>query len=96
MQGRILIIEDEKELADLVSLYLSRDGFEARTAESAEDGLVIVEEWNPELVILDINLPGMDGFEFLQRFRRERNAPVLIVSARSWPQRTLSPCPRGE
>lgn len=83
MQGRILIIEDEKELADLVSLYLSRDGFEARTAESAEDGLVIVEEWNPELVILDINLPGMDGFEFLQRFRRERNAPVLIVSARS-------------
>jgi two-component system response regulator RegX3 len=83
MQGRILVIEDEKELADLVSLYLSRDGFEARTAESAEDGLVIVEEWNPELIILDINLPGMDGFEFLQRFRRDRNAPVLIVSARS-------------
>jgi two-component system response regulator RegX3 len=83
MQGRILIIEDERELADLVSLYLSRDGFEARTAESAEDGLAIAEAWNPELVILDINLPGMDGFEFLQRFRRDRSAPVLIVSARS-------------
>jgi two-component system response regulator RegX3 len=83
MQGRILIIEDEKDLADLVSLYLSRDGFEARTAESAEEGLAVVDAWSPELVILDINLPGMDGFEFLQRFRRESSAPVLVVSARS-------------
>jgi two-component system response regulator RegX3 len=83
VQGRILIIEDERELADLVSLYLSKDGFEVRAAESAEEGLTIVEEWKPELVILDINLPGMDGFEFLQRFRRDRNTPVLIVSARS-------------
>jgi two-component system response regulator RegX3 len=83
MQGRILIIEDEKELADIVCLYLFRDGFEARTAESAEDGLAIVETWDPELVILDINLPGMDGFEFLRRFRQDRSTPVLIVSARS-------------
>jgi two-component system response regulator RegX3 len=90
MQGRILIIEDEKELADLVSLYLSRDGFEAQTAESAEDGLAIVEEWSPELVILDINLPGMDGFEFLQRFRRDRSAPVLVVSARSGDEDQIS------
>jgi two-component system response regulator RegX3 len=90
MQGRILIIEDEKALADLVSLYLSRDGFEARTAESAEDGFAMVEEWSPELVILDINLPGMDGFEFLQRFRRESSAPVLVVSARSGDEDQIS------
>jgi two-component system response regulator RegX3 len=83
MQGRILIIEDERELADLVSLYLSKDGFEVRATESAEEGFAIVEEWKPELVILDINLPGMDGFEFLQRFRRGSSTPVLIVSARS-------------
>ncbi|MDR0597713.1 MAG: response regulator transcription factor [Treponema sp.] len=83
MQGKILIIEDEKDLADIVSLYLFRDGFDVRTAESAEEGLVIVEAWDPELVILDINLPGMNGFEFLQRFRQDRSAPVLIVSARS-------------
>ncbi|MDR3122625.1 MAG: response regulator transcription factor [Treponema sp.] len=83
MQGKILIIEDEKALADIVSLYLFRDGFEVRTAESAEAGLAMAEAWNPELVILDINLPGMDGFEFLRRFRQDRSAPVLIVSARS-------------
>ena len=83
MQGRILIIEDEKELAGIVALYLSRDGFEARCAESAEDGLVIAGEWKPELVILDINLPGMDGFEFLHKFRRSSSTPVLIISARN-------------
>ncbi|MDR0998523.1 MAG: response regulator transcription factor [Treponema sp.] len=83
MQGKILIIEDERELADLVSYYLQKDGFDPRTAESAEQGFAIVEDWKPELVILDINLPGMDGFEFLQKFRRTYSTPVLIVSARN-------------
>jgi len=82
MQGKILVIEDVKELADLVTLYLSREGFEVRAAESAENGFAVLEEWLPELVILDINLPGMDGLEFLQKFRRDNETPVLIVSAR--------------
>ena len=87
MQGKILIIEDIKELADLVCLYLSREGFEVRAVESAELGLTSLAEWPPELIILDINLPGMDGFEFLQKLRSDningtRDTPVLIVSAR--------------
>jgi two-component system response regulator RegX3 len=82
MQGKILIIEDVKELADLVTLYLSKEGFESRAVESGEEGFSVIEEWKPELVILDINLPGMDGFEFLQKFRRDKDTPVLIVSAR--------------
>ena len=87
MQGKILVVEDVKELADLVSLYLTKEGFEVRTVESGEDGFTVIEGWKPELVILDINLPGMDGFEFLQRFRRNQtyglhDVPVLIVSAR--------------
>jgi len=83
MQGKILVIEDVKELSDLVTLYLSREGFEVKVAESGEEGFEIIEGWSPELVILDINLPGMDGFEFLQKFRRSSDAPVLIVSARN-------------
>jgi two-component system response regulator RegX3 len=82
MQGTILIIEDEKELSDIVGVYLGKEGFEVRAAESAEEGFVLLESWKPELVILDINLPGMDGFEFLDRFRRENTVPVMIVSAR--------------
>ena len=81
-----MVIEDVKELADLVTLYLSREGFEVRAVESAEEGFAVInaanEGWKPELIILDINLPGMDGFEFLQKFRRDNDTPVLIVSAR--------------
>jgi len=83
MQGKVLVIEDVKELADLVLLYLSKEGFEVRTAESGEEGFNVINDWQPELVILDINLPGMDGFEFLQKYRRDNNTPVLIVSARA-------------
>jgi len=82
MQGKILIIEDVKELSALVTLYLTREGFEARAVQSAEEGFSVIEGWKPELVILDINLPGMDGFEFLQGFRKKNDVPVLIVSAR--------------
>jgi two-component system response regulator RegX3 len=87
MQGRILIIEDVKELADLVKLYLLREGFEVRAVESAEEGFAVIGEWVPELIILDINLPCMDGFEFLQKFRNDpvsgpTGTPILIVSAR--------------
>jgi len=82
MQGKILVIEDVREVADLVSLYLSREGFEVRIAESGEEGFAVIAAWPPELVILDINLPGMDGFEFLQKFRRESDTPVMVVSAR--------------
>jgi len=95
MQGKILIIEDVKELADLVTLYLSREGFETRAVESAEEGFNVIEEWEPELIILDINLPGMDGLEFLQKFRRSqtiglRDTPVVIVSARDTDEDQIS------
>ncbi|MDR1047314.1 MAG: response regulator transcription factor [Treponema sp.] len=82
MQGKILIIEDVKELAELMALYLTREGFEIRAVKSAEEGFDILEAWKPELIILDINLPGMDGFEFLQKIRPGNKSPVLIVSAR--------------
>jgi len=87
MQGNILIIEDIKELSDLVALYLNKEGFEVRAAESAEDGFTVIENWKTELIILDVNLPGMDGFEFLQKLRQSksgvmREMPVLIISAR--------------
>jgi len=82
MQGNILIIEDIKEMADLITLYLSREDYEVRAVESAEDGFAIVENWKPELIILDLNLPGMDGFTFLENYRKSSDTPVLIISAR--------------
>ncbi|MDR3335504.1 MAG: response regulator transcription factor [Treponema sp.] len=83
MKGNVLIIEDVTELAELISLYLTREGFDIKTAETAEAALVILETWQPDLIILDLNLPGMDGFEFLHTYRRTENTPVMIVSARN-------------
>lgn len=87
MKAKVLIIEDVAELSDLVALYLSKEGLETRQAESGEAALAMLERkgvdaFAPDLVILDINLPGMDGFEFLHRFRKSGACPVLIVSAR--------------
>ncbi len=82
MQARIMIIEDEHELASLVQMYLERDGIESDIAESAEAGLYLCLREQYDLVVLDINLPGMDGFEFLETLRKSSTVPVMIVSAR--------------
>ncbi|MDR2767906.1 MAG: response regulator transcription factor [Treponema sp.] len=83
MQGSVLVIEDVKELADLVSLYLSKEGLEVSCVESAEDALARLEDREPDLILLDLNLPGMDGFEFLAVYRKRRSTPIMIVSART-------------
>ena len=84
MNANILIIEDVPEMAELVSMYLQKDGMSVRIAGSAEEGLELLAEQTPDLVILDLNLPGMSGFDFLKRFRKEQRAtiPVIIASAR--------------
>jgi len=82
MKARILVIEDVVELAELVSLYLKKEGMEVVFVESAEDAFEQLLTFTPDLVLLDLNLPGMDGFEFLQRFRKTSAVPVLIMSAR--------------
>lgn len=82
MRGRILIVEDTTELAELYSLYLEKEGFECVIAADAESGLPRVREGDWNLIILDINLPGMDGFEFLEQLRTFSTLPVMILSAR--------------
>jgi len=78
----VLIIEDEQELAELIQLYARNEGIGTSWADSAEKGLSLIAKESFDLIILDINLPGMDGFEFLRQFREENRIPVIIVSAR--------------
>jgi DNA-binding response OmpR family regulator len=82
VQARILIIEDVKEMADLVRLYLQKEGMDAALCETGEAGLEEFAREHFDLIVLDINLPGIDGFEFLQRIRKTSSVPVMIVSAR--------------
>lgn len=84
MDTSILVIEDVPEMADLVALYLRNAGFSVTAVQSAEQALDEVRKKVPDLVILDLNLPGMSGFDFLKTFRAEftNTVPVVIVSAR--------------
>jgi DNA-binding response OmpR family regulator len=82
VKARILIIEDVKEMGELIKLYLDKEGAETVLRETAEQGLEAFGAAAFDLVILDISLPGIDGFEFLQRLRKKSGVPVVIVSAR--------------
>jgi len=79
----ILIIEDNKELGALISDFLTRDGFSVEWKENAEDGLQCVEKAAYKMLLLDVMLPGMDGYEALQNIRKKHNIPVLMMSART-------------
>ena len=82
MKASVVIIEDIKEMSDLIQLYLKREGMDTAVFDNAEDALVYLKDNIPDLILLDINLPGMDGFEFLNIYHKESDCPVLIVSAR--------------
>lgn len=84
MNSRILIIEDVPEMADLAAMYLTKSGMQVESVGTAEEALVSIGRQMPDLIILDLNLPGMSGFDFLKKFRKEYSPslPVIIVSAR--------------
>jgi DNA-binding response OmpR family regulator len=82
VKARVLVIEDDSDIADLISIYLNRDGIETVHCVDGESGLTALAESKPDLVVLDINLPGMDGYEVLQTIRREGDTPVILVTAR--------------
>jgi len=82
MKGAILVIEDEQAIAELVRAYLKRDGFGVVWASSGEQALEELSRHPVRLVVLDIGLPGIDGFEVCRRLRARTNVPILILSAR--------------
>ena len=79
---RILIIEDETSIAELERDYLAADGFGADIAENGEEGLNAALRDDYALVVLDVMLPGMDGFEVCRLLRERKDTPVLMVTAR--------------
>ena len=82
MKASVVIIEDIKEMSDLIQLYVKREGMDTAVFDNAEAALEYLKTSTPDLILLDINLPGMDGFEFLNIYHKQSDCPVLIVSAR--------------
>lgn len=82
----VVCIEDEKEMIDLVKLILGQQGFEVFGAVGGEEGLEQIAQTNPDLVLLDLMMPGMDGWEVYQKMKASeamRNIPVIIVTAKA-------------
>jgi DNA-binding response OmpR family regulator len=81
--ARVLVVEDNVDLAYGLQNNLEIEGYDVRVAENGENGLKDAEVWNPELIILDLMLPGLDGYRVLQHLRKSGNTtPVLILTAR--------------
>ena len=82
MGKTILIVEDEQNIVDILSFNLSREGYDTLEAYDGPAGLQLALENDPDLILLDLMLPGIDGFEVCRRIREEKNVPILMVSAK--------------
>ena len=78
----ILIVEDNKELANLLSDFLRAENYIVSIAETGEKALSLYEKYGARLIVLDIMLPGIDGFSVCKKIREENNVPIIIVSAK--------------
>jgi len=78
----ILVVDDEEPMRKLLRVNLSVEGYDVITASDGSSALELLEEYKPELVILDIMMPGLDGFQVLDLIRKRSNVPVIMVTAR--------------
>ena len=80
---RVLIIEDDKFIAKAMKYKFEEKNFRVKTTRTAEEGLALLQEWRPDAIVLDILLPGIDGYEFLRRVKDNpqlKNIPIIIAS----------------
>ena len=80
MSGRVLVVDDEKEIRRALQTGLDYHGFDVHAVATGEEALAEVGSWHPDAVLLDLGLPGMDGFEVLSRLRPRTSAAVIVVS----------------
>ncbi|MDR1394847.1 MAG: response regulator [Deltaproteobacteria bacterium] len=93
---RILTIEDEEALRELCDYELGRAGYQCLSLANANDALIAVEDWLPDLILLDLMLPGLQGLQFLEIIRRQKTAvPVIVISARNSEKDIIAALNRG-
>src|SRR5512139_4202764 len=82
MAKTILVVDDKSSVRTLVRDYLTEEGFRVVAAENGRDALYVARHEKPDLILLDIMMPEMGGYEFLRAFRKERNTPVILLTAK--------------
>ena len=83
MERRVLVVDDEKNIVDMISYNLKKEGYEVVGVHDGESGLAAVKQHNPDLVLLDIMMPGLDGYEVCRRIREFSEVPVIMLTARA-------------
>jgi len=83
VKSHVLIVEDDDRIAELVAKNLEAAGFDSTRARSGEQAQELLVRLDPALIVLDLSLPGIDGYEFTRRLRRDRTTPVLMLTART-------------
>lgn len=79
---KILIVDDDENIAELISLYLTKECFETMMVHDGEDALSAFDSYNPNLVLLDLMLPGIDGYQVCRELRSKSNTPIIMLSAK--------------
>jgi DNA-binding response OmpR family regulator len=82
MSKKILVIDDEERLRTMIKAYLVQEGFSVVTAGDGQEGLFVMRAEKPDLIILDLMMPKMDGYSFLRALNKERDTPVIILTAK--------------
>jgi len=80
---RVLVVDDDVKTVELVKLYLNRDGYRVLTAYEGVEALRLAREGHPDLIVLDLMLPGMDGLEICQTLRGESDVPIIMLTAKT-------------
>ena len=79
---KILIVDDDTNIAELISLYLTKECFDTEIVEDGEAALTAFKEFSPDLILLDLMLPGIDGYEVCREIRKTSNIPIIMLSAK--------------
>ncbi len=79
---RILIVDDDNDIAELVALYLNKECYDTRIVGDGEEALAVFDEYQPHLVLLDLMLPGMDGYQVCRAIRAKSTTPIIMLSAK--------------
>lgn len=82
MSKTVLVVDDEERLVSLVRAYLLQEGFQVVTARDGREALFVARQARPDLIILDLMMPELDGYEFMRLHRQEQNTPIILLTAR--------------
>ena len=79
---KILIVDDDNNIAELISLYLTKECFDTKIVNDGEEALKAFEQYSPNLILLDLMLPGIDGYQVCREVRAKANVPIIMLSAK--------------